>query len=491
MNPSGSFEQRTITTGVPGLDEVLGGGLLSAGMYLIEGRAGAGKTILASHIAFHRAATGDRVLYVTLSAEAHGKLLNHLRPLVFYEEAHVGQSLILLNGYAPLRAEGLDGFLRSLAELLRARAPRLMVIDGFRAAIIAAEGERGLSAFLHQLDVLVTGLGCATLLLAPPSSHDASPEHTLVDGVIELTIRPARLRRVRVLEVRKLRGADHLTGQHVFRISKGGIQVFGRLECTTSRDRPAPGEFDGELSTGIPTLDAMLAGGIPRGTSTGVLGEPGSGKTLLGLSFLAAGLQNGERVTYFGFYESIQRLMATASGVGIQLEAARRTEHFDAQWRPPLELLLDEVGQSLLGSVMSNGVTRLFVDGVDAFRDAGAFPERVQQFMVALTLRLRAAGVTTMFAQELPLFSASLSPQAAEMSPVFENVMLLRYVETGAIVRRLVSILKKRESSYDRTIREVTIDHNGIVVRQPFPATGQPLTGRPHVNPDRADNSDR
>src|SRR5690606_17167517 len=134
-----AVSQRLLSTGVPGLDRLLGGGLLSASLYLLEGRAGAGKTILASQIAFHRAAMNDKVVYVTLVAEAHGKLLNHLRQLSFFDEAAIGRSIVLLSGSRPLLTSGLDGLMSFLVDVVRDHQPSFMVLDGFRAALTAIE----------------------------------------------------------------------------------------------------------------------------------------------------------------------------------------------------------------------------------------------------------------------------------------------------------------------------------------------------------------
>ena len=465
----------TVSTGVPGLDTVLGGGLRQAGLYLIEGRAGGGKTILASQIAFHRASLGETVLYVTVLAEAHGKLLGHLRQLDFFEESRISRSVMLLSGYQQLTEHGLDGLLKHIAAIGQEFSPSLLVLDGFRAAATFAD-DRELSRFLHQLDLLITAMRCTTLLLSPLISNEPRPEHTLVDGLIELSVESRNLRRTRLLEVHKLRGAAHYEGRHVFRITNAGIHVFPRLEATLSDNPPVPEEIPGRVASGIDELDRMMSGGVMPGSTTAIMGAPGAGKTLMGLSFLQEGLRCGEPVIYFGFYESPQRLVAKADGVGLHLQQAIDSGQLIMQWQPALELVLDELGELLLGLVQRTRATRVFIDGIEGFRDTSAYPERHQMFVTALTVLLRATGVTTFFSQELPLFRRSFSVvNRMRLSAILENILLLRYTQTRSRLRRLLSIVKMRENVYDGDVREFRVTDRGFVIGPRFdPDAGHP-----------------
>lgn len=473
----GHLPYSIITTGVTGLDEVLGGGLVSGGIYLVEGRAGSGKTILGSQIAFHQAAGGNQVLYVTVLAESHGKLLNHLRRFSFYDEQQISLSIQVLSGYAALKGGGLSGLLRALLEFVRQYSPRVMVIDGIRIVFRDAN-EREASEFVHELDALASGANCTTLLLSPMCGNDERPEHTLVDGVIELSVQPSGLRRGRLLEVRKLRGAAHLTGQHLVLIDDAGIRVFPRLEARRATQAAQPREIPGRSAFGIATLDERIDGGLLPASTTAILGAPGVGKTLLGLSFLQEGLRRGEPAEYFGFYESPERLVAKAARVGLPLQQSIDRGLLNLQWQPPLELFLDELADRLLRRLDTSGSRRLFVDGLDGFRDSAAFPERVQTFLTALTVRLRAMGVTTLFSEELPLFPNTVAPTLVRLSPTIENIILLRQIEVDSRQCRLLSVLKMRENTYDSSIREFSITETGIIVGAPFRRADEKAT--PH-----------
>lgn len=467
-----SGESPVVRTGVPGLDLVLGGGFRPGGLYLVEGRAGGGKTILASQVAFHRAASGERVLYVTVLAEGHGKLLDHIRGLSFFDEAVVSTSLQMLSGYQPLVDHGLAGLLKHLMALIQQHAPALLVVDGFRAATMYADTDKDLARFLHQLDSLVSGARCTTLLLSPTAGVEPRTEHTLVDGLIELTTSQRGLRRSRVLEVHKLRASAHMEGRHLFRITGDGLRVFPRFEARIGTSPPAPLQIPGRVSSGVDSLDAMMGGGVMPGSTTAILGAPGSGKTLLGLAFLKAGLDSGEPCAYFGFYESPERVVAKAAGVGLMLQGAVDAGTLSLQWQPPLELYMDELGEKLLGELERTRATRLFIDGVEGFRDVSAFPERFRMFITALTVHLRAAGVTTFFSQELPLFgNGPVVQDELLLSAVVENILRLRYVERRRRLRRLISVMKMRENSYDHDVREFRISDAGFHI-EPRVAVG-------------------
>ena len=186
IHESQTPSRSNVETGVPGFDEILGGGLVRGGVYLLEGMAGAGKTILSSQIGFHRVSKGEKVLYMTLIAESHDKLLAHLKGLSFFDETAVAQQMLFVSGYHELMQDGLDGFLKLIASSIYDYRPSLMIIDGFRSAREFSETELSLSKFIHELNALVAAMDCTTLLLAPLSGNEPHPEHTLVDGLIEL-----------------------------------------------------------------------------------------------------------------------------------------------------------------------------------------------------------------------------------------------------------------------------------------------------------------
>jgi circadian clock protein KaiC len=469
---------RRLATGISGLDRVLGGGLVEAGVYLIEGASGTGKTILSSQIAFDLAGRGCKVVFVTLIAEAHGKLLQHLATLDFFDERLVPSRVMFLSGYQALLDHGLHGLLEFVATTVHHEQPSLLVIDGFSTVNDFAPEAGSLGRFVHNLNALVAAARCTTLLLAQDRGHsNASPEHALVDGFLELSVFRRDVRRARELEVHKMRGSAPVAGTHVFTITGKGVQLFPRLESMVTRERPVPDEPCERLAFGLAELDRMIGGGLWLGSTTSVLGAPGAGKTLFGMQFLAAGIARGEPCLYFGFFESPDRLLAKAAAVGNDLHAACDAGLLRVVWQPPVELFLDELAARLLAEVRSRKVTRLFIDGMEGFTESILHRERISTFLTALTVELRGLDVTTLVSEELPLFSESINHTRSTLSAVAENILLLRYVEITSEVQRLFSIMKLRESSFDSSIRPFAISSRGIEMLEKLEGVERTLTG--------------
>ena len=224
------------TSGIPGLDRVLNGGFFAGGVYIVEGAPGAGKTILASQICFHRAKEGQRVLYVTLLAESHARLLQHLQDMSFFDPAAIPERLTYVSGFRVLEEGGLRALLDLLRKELRAQSANVVILDGFAAVGESAETDREFKKFVHELQVQA-GLGtCTFFLLSSGTSGEGSvqPVHTMVDGLVRLSDRIFGVRAQRELQVQKFRGSRYLRGLHSFEISDDGIRVYPRLESSSA-----------------------------------------------------------------------------------------------------------------------------------------------------------------------------------------------------------------------------------------------------------------
>jgi circadian clock protein KaiC len=467
-----------LSTGVRGLDQVLAGGFARGTTCILHGAPGSGKTVLSNQIAFHRVAVGGDVVYMTLLAESHGRMLQHLRPLAFFDESAVGERVTYLSGYQEL-LEGASALLGMLQREVFTRRPELIVLDGI-TAVQELHGVLALRQFIHGLQVFADGTGTTVLLLSA-NPKTPSPEDAVVDVVVHLSEKPRGLRVVRELRVHKMRGSPHLTGRHIFVIDDRGASVFPRIDALFCHPSGPIDDSAARLGFGQDGLDEMLGGGIPAASSTFLFGATGTGKTLLGLSFLTGALSRGEPAAYYGFYEVPLRLLAAGESVGLPLRSHSESGRLHVDWQAPVELLLDTWAHRLLASVEAHRPTRIFIDGVNALHEGALYPRRLATFLTALLNELRSRGVTTMLSAEMhPVVGAGVHAPFPGLSPLVENTIMLRYVELRSQLYRLVSVVKVRGSAHQSAMREFRIDANGLHIASTFDTAEAILTGSAH-----------
>jgi circadian clock protein KaiC len=468
-------------SGVSGLDRVLAGGFFAGGVYIVEGIPGAGKTILANQIAFHHVKDGRRVLYVTLLAESHSRLLQHLQEMSFFDPSAIPDRLTYVSGFRTLEEDGLRGLLDLVRKELRSQNASLVILDGFAAVGESAESDREFKKFVHELQVLAGFTPCTFFLLSSGLSagpEGTQPVHTMVDGLVRLSDRLFGVRAQRELTVAKLRGSRYLRGVHSFDITDDGIRVHPRLE-SLAHDLVDGGHVD-RISTGLPRLDTMLGGGLLRGSTTMLLGPTGVGKTILGYQFLSASTAT-EKGLLVSFFETPERAVAKAGAIGLHLERARERGHLELMWQSPVEASLDAIGGEILDAVDRTGARRLFLDGFGGFQYAAVYPERVTGFFAALQRELHRRNVTSVYASELrQIYAPAIKAPVRGVSPLLENLIVLRFVELHGDIRRVISVIKMRDSSFDGMIRGFRVDATGIDITEDFEAVEAVLTGVAH-----------
>jgi circadian clock protein KaiC len=471
-----------VPTGIPGLDTVLRGGFLKAGIYIVRGEPGTGKTILGNQFCFNHAAAGHHAVYVTLLAETHDRMMEHMRSMSFFEPARIPDGLYYINGFRVLEEDGIKGFIDLLRHEIRTHNASLLVLDGLIVTAEASGSDRDFRRFIHELQAHIAIEGCTALLLTNGRHSDYHPEHTMVDGLIELHDVLFGTQAERELEVRKLRGTDALRGRHSFRITQEGIIAYPRIEALLARPSGPDQWPDERCSTGVDELDAMLGGGIPRGTTTLVLGASGSGKTSLGLHFLSRS-SAAEPGLLFGFYETPLRLRVKAARIGVRIDDLIEQGHLEILWHPPTEDILDALGNRLIEAVRRRAAKRLVVDGLLGFHEIAADrPHRIGRFLTALANELRVLNVTTFYTAETRnLIGAAIEGPTIGLSTIAENLILLRYVEMRSQLRRLISIVKMRDSDFDASLREFKITSNGFELAHTFDSAEAILSGFPQL----------
>jgi circadian clock protein KaiC len=475
---SSDHEIERVPSLIWGLDTILNSGFLRGGLYMIQGGPGTGKTVLGSQVIFGHAAQGSRALFVTVLGENHGRMMAHLRPMKFFNQSLIPDYVTYISAYQPLEDEGLDGLVTLLRREVQAHGATLLLLDGMSAVQAKTAGVFEMKRFTHELQTLASVTNC-TMFLLTTALGSSSPEHTMVDGVIELQQRLYGVRSERRLIVHKLRGTGYLEGEHAFRITREGLTIFPRIEAQfalpTRRETPP----STRISSGIASFDAMVQGGLPGATMAALTGPSGAGKTTLGLHFLGRS-SSAEPGLLFGCYETPERLRLKAEMMGLDLAAAERRGDVELLWFPVGEHILDELAHRLLDAVRRRGVKRLFIDGISGFQQAALESERSVRFWSALSRELRALGVTTMHTMEVPeLLGPEIRLPGDGISAIAETVVLLRYVELRSQLFRLISLFKVREGAFDPTIRQFVITDSGIVVGEPFEGVEAILSGMP------------
>lgn len=469
-----------VESGIPRLDYILKGGFLRGGTYNILGPPGSGKTILGNQFCFnHVARTGGRCVYMSLLVESYAKMLRHLASLEFFRDDVIPERINYVSGYAALKAEGPAGLLNLIRGTLAERQASLFVIDGMESLREFTEGEQQVKEFVHELQAFTSMIGCTTLLMCFLDPTYTFTENAVVDGVVELSDTLVGPRAVRELTVHKFRGGDYLRGKHEVEINEKGIVIHPRTEIQFDKPAGQATEHRERMAFGVPEFDKMLWGGLPSGSTTAILGSPGAGKTMMGISFLVEGARLGHKGIYFGFYEPPPRLIEKAAQVGIPLQKYVDEGLIDIHWQPPLEHMLDALAEQLLETIREDERERrrLFIDGIEGFRAASVYPDRMPRFLSAFCNQLRTYDVTTVVSEELGLFRPDIDMPNPELANVVETVVLLRYVELRSQLYRLVSIMKMRESRYDTSIRELKINDDGLEVAASFESAEAILTG--------------
>jgi circadian clock protein KaiC len=472
------LEQLTrIQSGIAGLDAILQGGLVAGSSYIIQGRPGSGKTILAHQIAFNHVRNGGRVLVVTLLAETHERLFQFLSTLSFFDNSKVGAEIQFISAFDTLDNEGLDEVVRLLRREIGRQQATVLIVDGLLNARSKANNQLDTKKFITELQGHAAFAGCTVLFLTSSRQDEGSPEHTMVDGIIELSEELYGSRSVRRIHLRKTRGSGALAGLHECEIGDAGMVVYPRLESLYNRPSLPDSADLSRVNSGIANLDSMIGGGLPRSSVTLLMGPSGIGKTSLGINFLAQSSVD-EPGLLFGFYETPARSRLKAHAIGIDLQALEDSGAMHLLWQPTTGGLLDGLGARLLETVKEKRIKRLFIDSLGGMARTSTNPERLVEFFSALMNELRALGVTVFASWEMrDLFGSEINAPGPGLSGIVDNLVLMRFVELNSELKRLLSILKMRDSVYDPSLLEVVINDHGIDLNKAFKHAEAVLSG--------------
>ncbi len=471
-------------TGIPGLDDVLCGGLGSNRMYLVDGNPGVGKTTLAMQFLLEGIRRGERCLYVALSetreelegvAHSHGWSLEGLDvvELMQVENVFSIQSQNTLFQSADVELNGLSDLLT--AEFDRVR-PSRMVLDSLSEMRLMAQSplryRRQILAFKHHF---ATG-ECTVLLLDDRSAtaQDAQVQ-SIVHGMISMQLVPLKFGiNRRFLSVAKMRGSIFREGNHDYVIKRGGITVFPRLVASEHLSVPRHELF----RSGNAELDELTGGGLHGGTGTLLMGPAGSGKSTIACMFAAQAAARGERVLYFAFDEITAILVARAEEMGLGFLRGIESNMLSIRQVDPAEIAPGELANEIVEGVGSGNVRMVVLDSLNGYVNAMPQEDYLHLHLHELLSYLNTKGVVTiMVLAQHGLVGPMGAP--VDVSYLADTVLVTRFFEARGAIKKAVSTIKKRSGSHENTIRELSMTARGIVVGQPLHDFEGVMTGVP------------
>ena len=471
-----------LSTGVPGLDEILGGGLPEFSFNLIAGPPGCGKTTLAHQMMFALATPARPALYFTVLGEPPLKMLRYQQQFDFFDSEAIDHSIRFFNLSDDAMTGDLDRVLRRIVKEVEAHDSALVFVDSFRSVATGGMTEdrlhSNLQQFVQQLGMLMASWQATTFLIdVYAADTEANPVHTVSDGLIRLHQDVQRNSMVRKIEIMKMRGQATLPGMHTFRIGKAGIRVFAPASALVAdpRHETRVEPTKGRALLGVPGLDEMLGGGLPRGYSLLVAGPSGSGKSILASAFLAEGARCGESGVIAVFEQHPKR---SRHRVIADLIANGSVGLVDS--RAP-DLSIDEIVQLLLEEIRRLKASRVVIDSLSGFEVslAPTFREDFRENLARLVAALAGEGVTVLMTSELEDRYTDLRFSPYGTAFMTDAIIVQRYLEVESRLLRMLAVVKVRSSDHSNELREYSIDADGIRVGGMLTDLEGLLGGRP------------
>jgi circadian clock protein KaiC len=467
------------SSGVPGLDQVLGGGFPSGQVSLLRGASGVGKTTLSLQFLMEGARIGEAALYLGTSeteqdirhvAASHGWSLQGVS-LHHHEHQSVEVEQTMLH---PAEVE-LPRTIDSMLSIVKEISPKRVVIDSLAEFRVLARDELWYRRQLMTLKQFFSNEDCTVLLIELGDGSQPVLD-SIVSGVVQLDrttplYGPDRRR----LRVSKIRGQQFTTGFHDYVIHTGGLEVFPRLTAAEHR-QPAP---RGQISTGMPGMDTMLGGGLTRGTSILLLGPSGTGKSVMATRLAVAAAERGERSALFVFDERVQTLFQRAEGIGLPLEKYCEKNLIQIRQIDPAELTSGEFSHTVRSLVEDEGIQLLVIDSLNGYAYAMPQEQLLSLHLHELASYLNQKGVTSIFTATQHGLVSPHGDQPFDVSYLADTVILFRHFEFGGQLHKAVSVYKSRGGPHETAVREFTIDSGGIRLGEPLKAFRGILSGVP------------
>ena len=475
------------STGVPGLDDVLHGGLLPNRFYLIDGDPGAGKTTLAIQYLLAGVQAGEKGLYVTLSetaeelregAKSHGWSLEGIEIVELIAEDRDLTSGEELTMYHPSEVE-LTETTRRVLEVIQRTKPKRMVFDSLSELRLLAQSSLRYRRQILALKQYFKGMDCTVLLLDDRTAEGSDLQlQSIAHGVISLHhSTPPYGKALRQVKVVKFRGSDFISGLQDFSIQRGGLAVYPRLAA----NEHLVGFKRESLQSGVAALDALLGGGIDRGTATLLVGPAGTGKSTVALQFAAAAAERGDHAAVFGFEETKSLLQERARALGMNLKEGVGPGEVFMRQIDPAEIAPGEFAHAVRRAVEDNDARVIVIDSLNGYLNAMPEGRYLMAQLHELLAYLNNRGVATFLIAAQSGMLAVGARSIVDASYLADSVIMLRMFEIEGSVKKAISVIKKRSGRHEETIRQISFDAQGVHLSEPLTYLRGVLTGVPVI----------
>lgn len=455
-----------VSTGNAQADEILYGGFPMNSINIVMGQPGTGKSIFAEQLVFQNASDGRPILYLTTLSEPLAKMVTYLQRFSFFDEEKIGKSVIYEDIGPQLVDGGIRALLPAVQEAIEVSAPKIIVIDSFKALHDLSPSTMELRRVLYELTGLLTAFKTTVFLVGEYTDEEAQrlPEFAVADGILQFLRNPLSTRDERFLRVLKLRGSAYLEGLHAFRIGAKGLEIFPRL---VSPEIPAKYTIVEERTpTGVEGLDDILGGGLWRGSTTVLGGPTGAGKTTAALQFMLEGVRRGEPCVYANFQENPMQLARCLRSLGADVEDCKR-HGLHLLYASPVELQVDRIIVGLFRQIEQTGTRRVVIDTIGDLILAASDAQRLHDYLYALVQHFTVKGVTSILTFETSGAAPDTWFSSGRFSYMSDNTIFLSTDMKDGRTRRNVAVIKARASKHDLALHEVEITEKGLrVVRR-------------------------
>lgn len=484
-NAAEAADDQVVSTGIPGLDDILNGGVPRGHFFLVEGEPGAGKTTLGLQFLMEGRKRGERVLYVTLSeslreitkvARSHNWSLDGI---TIYEFTPTEDSLRPEDQYSAFHPSDIEfqDAMQNILHKVDETQPGRVVIDSLSEIRLLARDSLRYRRQILALKQFFSNRNCTVLLLddRTATAHDLELK-SIAHGVLLLETIPRGYGRTRRrIQISKMRGSVYREGYHDYMIATGGVEVYPRLVASEHKQEVP----EGSVSSGHEQLDALWGEGLDRGTSTLLLGPAGTGKSTIALSYAVNAASRGEFVAMFLFEELVYLACKRGEGLGIDPSPHLKSGKLHMEQIDPAELSPGEFVQRVRDMVSIHGARIIVIDSLNGFINAMPGESHLALQMHELLGFLNQLGVTTLLVLSQAGLMGNNMTTPVDLSYLADNVMLFRYFEADGRVRKALSIVKKRSGKHEDTIRELLLSDGSVVIGRALTDFRGVLTGVP------------